>query len=321
MMKVFKRKFVLRLTQYQDYRTAISKTGSAPVANIARNSAASVVPKRTTTQQHKSSLDKIYPPGLAEEVSDTDSEPILPRKVMTRHRNVSVLAGRDLMDEELDGTRRRRSSRIRTEVTAAVESMDGAPSLSSQSPSSRNMFAAKPPNDSDGGKNGDHVPTNGSPTLRSLLSRKRTLSKLSLETAMSAKRPTPRSTVREQIWPSNIARSADSDVEVSRKEAEKDTDDGIAELSADGQPQRARSHLRACQRCQRARAKCDVDKPCRKCRISGYGNTSQAPFYYSVKTFSVVVLTISRRLYPARARSHPKPTFPIHRAASPILSR
>lgn len=298
---------------------------------MSREAVVPTAPIDTTTQEHKSSPKAkhilTYPPQCAEERLNTDSESILHRRVMTREKDASGLARRYREDDELDRMSRRSPSRTRTEtMIGVVEANDGAPSPSPQSLSGRDTFTSKPPsdstvNDSGGGKNGDHVPPDGGLTQKTVSTRKRTLSQLSLEAPMSAKRPPPRSTVREQIWPFTPARSAESDVGVSINDAENGTDKGHADLIADGQPRRGRSGFRACQRCQQFGVKCDVDKPCRKCRFSGSGKSIQAPFYYSVKTLSVGVLTISPRLHLARARSHPKPTFSIHRGGTPIRSR
>lgn len=224
MIKIVQRKFLLKLTQFLSSCAAIENPWFAPDANKDQNSAARIVAKGPTIQERKSTLRdiqvKTFAPHCAEEVSDTDSEPIPPRKELSRQRNISGLARYYREDEDSDRMRREDSSGTWPgAMTAAVAAKDDASSWTPQSKIGGNIFASESPidstvKDSGGEGNGEHATADGVVTRGISSARKRTLTQGSPEITMSAKRPRRRSTVREIIWPSTPATSADFQLNV-----------------------------------------------------------------------------------------------------------
>ncbi len=269
-IKIFTRRFILNLAQYREFRAAFQITNATPAVDMAGKPAPASVPQSTTTPEHKSPTKASQvvtdPPHFVKDRSDTDSESMLHRRVMTRQRNVSGAVRRHREDNELF-----ESSRAGAEtVTGAVEAIDNASFSRHLSPTSWNIFASESPigptiKESNTGKNGNDAPPDGDLNRTRLSTRKRTLSQV------SAKVPLPND--EKVSHPGNRA-------------------------------------VNCCRRCQQWRKKCDVDKPCKRCRAAGQSEFTQSPSQSSVKTSPVDMLTIFPRLYHTRICGPEAPSDP-----------
>lgn len=269
-IKIFTRRFILNLAQYREFRAAFQITDSTPDVDMAGKPAPANVPKSTTTPEHNSSIQ-------ATQVVTDPPQFVKDRSDIDSESNLH----RRVMTRQrnVSGAVRRHpednelfeGSRAGTEtVTGAVKAIDDTPLSRHLSPTSWNIFGSESPIGPTIKESSTGKNGNDAPP-DSDLNRTRLSTRKRTLSQVSAEVPLP------------------NDEKVSHP---------------------GNRVVNRCRRCQQWRKKCDVDKPCKRCRAAGQSEFTQPSSQSSVETFPVDMLTISPRLYHARICGSGAPSDP-----------